>query len=59
MVGIQPYRQRLLALGVGHVDSRVGNVASLLDGVSLSDTGSVLVEYYVLVVLNELESASS
>jgi hypothetical protein len=46
--------QRLLVLELGTVDTRVRDVASLLNGVLLGDTGGVLKEHDTLVVLNEL-----
>ena len=52
-------KQRRLLLGLGrHVDTRVGDVSALLYGDSLGDTPGVLVEHDVLVVLDELKSAS-
>lgn len=44
----------LLVLELGRVDTRVGNVSTLLDGVLLGDTGSVLEEDDILVVLDKL-----
>lgn len=45
-------------LGLGHVDSRVRDVASLLDGDSGSEPTSVLVEDDVLVIFDELDVSS-
>ena len=49
---------RLLVLELGSVDTRVGDVSTLLDGVSLSNTGSVLEKDDILVVLNKLHQVS-
>lgn len=49
----------LLVLELGRVDTRVRDVATLLDGVFLGDTRCVLEEDNVLVVLDELQGVST